>query len=289
MRQERQKDREDKDTLTVCFDLQNVISCPRAKISSFFYKRKLNMYNFTAHFSQTKKGYCALWTEAMSGRGGSDVASALMKILERVVRDHPHATEMITWSDICVPQNTNFIIALAILDFLTRHPQIKKITMKYSTTGHSAVQEVDNMHSHIEKAMAVSEFYSPLSFLRILLKVNRNNPYEIIQMKSIDFYDFQTCSKLFQYKQVPFFEVSQLVFDQCPYTLHYTKSHAEPRVKVDIRGPSKHTRSLAPTSILPKPRVLSKQSIISEAKMSDIKSMFKFMPLADREYYKSVF
>ncbi len=161
-------------------------------------------------------------------RGANYIASALVKILEHVVQDHPDATEIVTWSDSCVPQNRNSIIAFAMADFLTRHPQIKRITMKYSTSGHSAVQEVDNMHSHIEKAMAVSEFYSPLSFLRVLLKVNRNNEtYEIIQMKSTDLYDFQACSKLFQYKEVPFSEVSQLVFDQCPYTLHYTKSHAQ--------------------------------------------------------------
>ncbi len=76
--------------------------------------------------------------------------------------------------------------------------------MKYSTPGHSAVQEVDNMHSHIEKAMAVSEVFSPLSFMRVLLRVNRNSPYEVIQKKSTDFFDFQACAKVFQYKQVPF-------------------------------------------------------------------------------------
>ncbi|XP_056310757.1 uncharacterized protein LOC130222157 [Danio aesculapii] len=208
MRQERQKDREDKDTLTVCFDLQNVISCPRAEISSFFYKRKLNLYNLTAHSSQTKKGSVLCGQRTMSGRGANDIASALVKLLERVLHDHPEATEIVTWSDSCEPQNRNSIIAFAIADFLTRHPQVKRITMKYSTPGHSAVQEVDNMHSHIEKAMAMSEFYSPLSYTCVLLKVNRNNAYEIVQMKSTYFYDFQACSKLFQYKQVPFSEVS---------------------------------------------------------------------------------
>lgn len=60
MRQERQADRDAENTLVVCFDLQNVITCPRAEISSFFYKRKLNLYNLTAHSSLSKKGYCAI-------------------------------------------------------------------------------------------------------------------------------------------------------------------------------------------------------------------------------------
>lgn len=80
----------------------------------------------------------------------------------------------------------------AVADFMSKNTRIEKITMKYSTPGHSAVQEVDNMHSNIEKAMARAEFFSPLSFVRVLLKANRNNPYTVIQMKREDFKDFQS-------------------------------------------------------------------------------------------------
>ena len=134
--------------------------------------------------------------------------------------------------------------------------------------------------------MALTEFYSPVSFLRVLLKVNRNNPYRVIQMRESDFYDFHSCSKLFKYKHVPISEVCQLVFDQCPYTLHYKTSHAQAsEVAVDLRGPSKTRRNLAPTCTLPKPRMLPKQSHVSEAKM---KGMFGFMPLADKEYNRAM-
>ena len=33
----------------LCFELENVITLPKAEISSFFYKRKLNLYNMTGH------------------------------------------------------------------------------------------------------------------------------------------------------------------------------------------------------------------------------------------------
>ena len=62
--------------------------------------------------------------------------------------------------------------------------------MKYSLAGHSYVQEVDNMHQQIEVAMRVAEFYSPISFLRVLLKVNRIRPYHVIQMKKNDLKDY---------------------------------------------------------------------------------------------------
>lgn len=52
--------------------------------------------------------------------------------------------------------------------------------MKYSTPGHGSVKDVDNIHSQIEKAFNTSEYYSPVSMMRILLKVNKKNPFTVI-------------------------------------------------------------------------------------------------------------
>ena len=66
-KKERDADRSNKspEHAVVCFDLQNVISLPRSNISSFFYRRKLSVYNLTAHFSSVtdKHGYCAIWSK----------------------------------------------------------------------------------------------------------------------------------------------------------------------------------------------------------------------------------
>ena len=56
-------------------------------------------------------------------------------------------------------------------------------------------------------SMRVTEFYSPLSFLRILLKVNRNCPYCFIQMESEDFKDFQNSTKMLQLSNVSYTKV----------------------------------------------------------------------------------
>ena len=55
------------------------------------------------------------------------------------------------------------------------------------------------MHHEIEVEMRVTEFYSPLSFLRIRLKANRNRPYRVIQVKSEDFKDFKNSLKILQF------------------------------------------------------------------------------------------
>ena len=128
-------------------------------------------------------GYCAIWSELTSGRAGNDIASSFISILKKVIREHPRVEDIVCWSDRCVPQNRNSYISHAVIHFLTENPRIKTITMKYSLPGHSCVQEVRNMHKQIDDLMNVTEFYSPLGFLRLLLKVERQNPYRVIQMQ----------------------------------------------------------------------------------------------------------
>ena len=50
------------------------------------------------------------------------------------------------------------------------------IVQKFGTPGHSAIQEVDNLHSQIEKTLSHSEVFSPVGLLRVLLLVDRRNP-----------------------------------------------------------------------------------------------------------------
>ena len=117
-----------------------------------------------------------------AGRGGNDIASALRKILDCVFEEND-ITELTTWSDSCVPQNKNSLMSCSIMDFIRSHRDIQKITMKYSVPGHSCVQEVDNAHSQIEKAASKEEYYSPVGVVRLLRKVNRTNPFRIIEMR----------------------------------------------------------------------------------------------------------
>ena len=76
------------DQMVVCFDMQNVIALPRANTSNFFYKRKLNVTNLTAHCSEANTAYNAIWCEGLAGRGANEIASALTPILSAIKRDH---------------------------------------------------------------------------------------------------------------------------------------------------------------------------------------------------------
>lgn len=93
-------------------------------------------------------------------------------------------------------------MCLALKCFLEKHQQLNDITFKFGTPGHSAIQEVDNIHSHIEKQMKISELYSPLGFIRILKEVRLKVPMTIIQINSM--HDYQSAASILKFSNVPF-------------------------------------------------------------------------------------
>ena len=127
---ERNDDRKDTSQCVICFDLQNVITLPRADVKNFFYKRKLNTYNLTAHCSTDKAAYNAIWTELEAGRGGNEIASALVTILHAINEAHPEIKAYTLWSDACVPQNKNSVMSAALMKFLQDH-NVDSITQKF--------------------------------------------------------------------------------------------------------------------------------------------------------------
>jgi hypothetical protein len=80
------------------------------------------------------------------------------------------------------------------MDFMRQHPNVT-IEQKFCEPGHTSIQEVDNLHSQIEKRLKVLEVYSPISLMRVLLNVNVLNLLTVIQMKSADFLDYQQSSR----------------------------------------------------------------------------------------------
>jgi len=223
---ERNKDRQTSNQCIVCFDMQNVFALPLANVSNFFYKRKLSVYHLTGHCSISKQSYGVLWPETLSGRSGNDIASALVCILERLVADHPDDTgEIVLWSDSCVPQNRNKVMSTALMLFMQNHPSVRVITQKFSEPGHSEIQEIDNIHSQIEKVLQTSEVYSPLGLVRILCKTPRHKPLKLSQAKKDDIKDYHSEANKFRFECIPFSKVKAIQYTSVyPMTLKYKLS-----------------------------------------------------------------
>ena len=153
------------------------------------------------------------------------------------------------------------------------------------------------MHKNIDDAMRCAEFYSPLGFLRLLLKVDRINKYRVIQMQPHHFKDYASCAKMLKYSNIPYTKVSQLRFNQNDkFTLQYKLSHKELTFISSFVGTERNSRNTmsrngraTPTErIILAPQIQKRDKDLSKEKVKDIQSMLQFMPLVDREYYKTV-
>nr|CAH7721859.1 unnamed protein product [Callosobruchus chinensis] len=278
-RAERNHDREDVEKVILCFDLQNVLTCPKADVNKFFYKSKLSVYNLTAHLSSTRQVYCSIWSEHMMGRKGNDIASALFIILTKVLADHPHLTELSLWSDSCVAQNRNSMLAFSVLKFLSESESLETITIKYSVPGHSSVQEVDATHSAIERVLQKTEYYSPLSLLRILLKVNLRNPYKVHQMQLKDFLAFHTVSSLLHYHNIPFSKVVVLQFSKStPHIVRFKSSYTQDNfTEVEI-GSLQTVKGLLNKTL----KQTQPPGTLPQNKVDALRFMSQWMPLIDQ-------
>ncbi|XP_067634692.1 uncharacterized protein [Eurosta solidaginis] len=206
----------DKNTAVLVYDLQNIFSLPKLFASSFYYKRKLSVFNLTGTLilpGCEKVTYCALWNETLSGRSGNDIASALIKILNKILEEHPNINTIILWSDSCVPQNRNRITATALLQFLHDHPHIIEIKQKFSEPGHSCLQLVDCVHSVIEKYLRNVEIPSQLTLLRLLKNTNfPNTKLRLLQITDNDFKCYSIKSENMNFKDVQFFKCKSLLY-----------------------------------------------------------------------------
>ncbi|CAC5411155.1 unnamed protein product [Mytilus coruscus] len=139
------------------------------------------------------------------------ISSALLKILEKVLEDFPTLETITLWSDSCIPQNRNSMVATALQHFMRsdRSYSLKSVEHKFSEPGHSSIQEVDCVHSHIEKALNLSEIFSPVSFLRMLTRV-RKRSMKVIRLQPEHFFNFQEASHTFKYNSVPFTKIKHI-------------------------------------------------------------------------------
>lgn len=182
----------------VCtFDLQSVLPCPIGNTSNFYYKSKMNCYNFTITNIVTQGTTCFFWHEGGGKRGANEIASCLFKYLcllsqKRESQDNIKVT---FYSDNCTGQNKNKFTIAMFLYAVQKLPNIITINHKFLICGHTQ-NEGDSAHSLIEKAVKryakKSPIYTPATYTDIIKKAKPNKPFfELIEMTQTDFVDFK--------------------------------------------------------------------------------------------------
>ena len=140
-------------------------------------------------------------------------------------------------------QNRNSCMSAALCEFILKHPQIDIIEQKFCEPGHSCIQKVDNIHSQIDRAISPAEIFLLLGVLRMLLSINRKNPFIAVQMQPNHVKVFSDVAALMNYKAIPYFSVKTLAYrrDNLNYVF-YKERLSEPfqRAKVMKHHQTRH-------------------------------------------------
>ena len=275
-------------TIVVSFDLENVFALPRTNVSSAFYKRKLNTFNLTAVEARSKKAYNAIWNQTTAGRSANDLASALLNLLHQISLDQPQAEKIILWSDSCVAQNRNKILAYALQLFIQEHPHIITIVHRYCEPGHSTIQNVDTLHSNIEGGLKGQEIHSPVTLVRQLCRIQpKGIPMYVHMMKDGEFYDFKSQAIEGSYDNVGFSTVREVKYSAADIrTITVKRQRLGPSetftVLKTLRTRNKTVKPLPKATPLPCLNSLTKE------KADDIRSLIKYMDGVDKIYYENL-
>ncbi|CAK1598252.1 unnamed protein product [Parnassius mnemosyne] len=195
-RLEKEKDKKINESIVSCYDLQAVMTVPKGEISVFYYKSKINCFNFT--ISELRKDHteCYFWTEVEGQRGVNEIGTCVLKYLEKMSSLHPDS-DFIFYSDNCCGQQKNqFMFSLYL--YALKNLPIKSIIHKFLVKGHTQ-NEGDAVHSTIEreikKLLKSGPIYVPDQYIAAIKNARKKgNPYIVNVMSHRDFYDIKLLS-----------------------------------------------------------------------------------------------
>lgn len=177
----------------LCFDLQQVIYLPISNDGAIFYRRRFAVYNLTFYDIASRDCYCFMWNECDSGRGASEVSTALFKTLLKY--DEKKVKSVDLFADGCGGQNRNSIVAGALLYIILQLKHVEEISLRFFTTNHGQC-EGDSAHSAISYAIKkAGELFIPSQLIPVFRLARRAKPYEVHALGFSDFFDFKKFSE----------------------------------------------------------------------------------------------
>lgn len=170
-------------TNVVSVDLEQVLFIPTLTHSAMFYSRQLSCYNLGVHLSDVECAYMCLWEESLTGRGGNEISSCLLKAL--LQSDFPRKKKLIIWTDNCIGQNKNKIMLLLLI-YLVASGVYEQVEQKFLVSGHSYLP-CDRDFSQIEKRKRVTKAFTPGNIKDMIVNACHKSPFKALTMKSEDF------------------------------------------------------------------------------------------------------
>ncbi|XP_047035469.1 uncharacterized protein LOC124641446 [Helicoverpa zea] len=178
---------ENPEIVVATFDFQKVLQAPHGEVSIFYYKRKLNTFNFTVFELGNKTATCYMWHEGIAKRGANEVSSCLYDFIKVNAEKGVH--EFRFWSDNCAGQNRNRIVFALYL--LAAKEFGVTVTHRFMEKGHTQ-NEGDSVHALVERESERRMIYVPDEwFCLVRWAKTEGMPYNVREMTSRDFYNFK--------------------------------------------------------------------------------------------------
>ncbi|KAK7600988.1 hypothetical protein V9T40_008429 [Parthenolecanium corni] len=269
--------------LVAVYDLQAVLPVPRGDVSVFYYKSKLNSYNFTISQLQSDKTHCYLWHEGEGNRGAEEIASCVFKFIETTVKeraeeDNSDDFDIVFYSDNCCGQQKNKFMVALYMFALKKFEKINSISHKYLITGHTQ-NEGDSVHSTIEKQIKRSlrsgPIYVPSQYAELIKSAKKKgNPYIVHELSHSDFFTIKQMTTNLGLK-LDLIKISSVkawrIEKSCPEIFQFKTSYTQTSYeRLDV---TKKTKSRKPKE-LPELYPLYSNSIpIKPNKKSDLLSL----------------
>lgn len=196
-RREKEKDKRAKidSTIVAVYDLQAVMPIPKGQVSLFYYKSRINCYNFTVSDLYAKNVECFFWDETEGKRGANEIGSCILNYIELSIQANPgKELDFIFYSDNCCGQQKNKYLLTAYA-YAVQKMNVNSITHKFLIRGHSQ-NEGDNVHSVIEKQVRrfikSGPVYVPAQYITLIQAAKKTGkPYKVTEMSHEKFYNLK--------------------------------------------------------------------------------------------------
>lgn len=141
------------DTVSLCFDMQQVQALPKTPIQEAYYSRQVGFYNLCiVNLNQQNVPFFYVWTEDQAGRGANEVSSALLHYLNSL--NLTGRKKIRLFCDGCAAQNKNNHVIHTIMYFLmSGHAKdIEIVQVTFPVRGHSYMP-ADRIFGQVEKKL----------------------------------------------------------------------------------------------------------------------------------------
>lgn len=271
------------DTMTLSMDLEQVLSLPTLTHGQMYYLRQLSNYNLCVHLGDNNTGYMFLWHEGISGRGGNEIASCMLKALYNMPTEKRKIT---VWSDNCAGQNKNKMLLFLWVYLVLKGP-FDEIDHKYLVSGHSFMS-CDRDFAQIEKRKRLEKCEVPMDLVRMMVKAVNRNPFVVTVMNPEDFFDFRAASeKVINTSKLQISKAQWInITRENPgvIKIRETLNEMEPWKTMNVMKKNVTSRTITEMSL----PILNCKNSISDEKKRNLQEMIPYLTEENKQFYENL-